>query len=118
MATSAEAPPYFVDSEISDEDLDFIAQKLLKKWEELSPYLGLDEVANEAVRRTPGGYGDQKRAFLHKWKSRQGSRATFRALINAAKKARRMKLAVSIEDILRSRFCGALIAKLFVTCIT
>ena len=108
MATSADIPPAFLDTEVSQDDLNIIAQKLLTKWEELSPYLGLDEAANKAVRRTPGGYGDQKRAFLHEWKSRQGSRATFGALINAAKEAKHMKLALSVEDILRSCFRGAL----------
>ena len=98
-----------LDSVISDKEVADIAQKYLKTWEEISPYLGLDEVVREAIRRTPGGYLEQKKAFLQEWKNRQGSRATFRALIQAAKNSNNTDLAEKLEKMAQSPVCGMLI---------
>ena len=98
-----------LDSEVSDRDIADIAQKLLTSWDDLSPFLGLDEVANAAIRRTPGGYVEQKKACLQEWKKQQGSRATFRALIQAAKEANNNDLARKLEKMAQSQTSGMLI---------
>ena len=112
MATLASGP---LDSEVSDREVADIAQNCLKSWEELSPYVGLDEVANEALRRTPGGYVEQKKACLQEWKRQQGSRATFRALIQAAKNAKNIDFADKLEKMARKQIRGMLITFLLCT---
>ena len=106
MGTQASHP---VDSEISDKEVAVIAQNYLKSWEALSPYLGLDEVANEAIRRTPGGYVEEKKEFLQEWKRRQGSRATFRALIQAARDTKDINFVDKLEKMAQKRVCGMLL---------
>ena len=106
MSTLALVP---LDREVSDKQIADIAQKYLKSWEELSVYLEQDEVANEAIKRTPGGYVEQKKACLQEWKKQQGSRATFRALIQAAVEANNNDLAHKLEKMAQSRTSGMLI---------
>ena len=85
---------------LSDEDVAVIAKDHLKTWEELSPFLELSEAADEEIRRTPGGYGEEKKALLRQWRKRHGSGATYRVLIKAAERANNMLLAGSLEDML------------------
>ena len=86
-------------SEITDKEIADIAQNCLKSWEELSPYMGLDEVVNETIRRTPGGYLEQKKEFLQECRRRKGSGALFGALIRAARDANNIDLAERLEKL-------------------
>jgi hypothetical protein len=80
-------------SVVTERDIAIIAQKYLTKWEEISPFLELNNVADENIRRTPGGYQEQKKALLKEWKRLHSSRATFRVLIRAAEDAQNRRLA-------------------------
>ena len=68
-----------LDSLVSDNLLNQIARKLTR-WEEVAPWLQLDE-AQEEVRATFRSYGDQKRQVLRKWRQINGHRPTYRQLI-------------------------------------
>ena len=90
-------------SEVSDEDVAVIARDHLTRWEELSPFLELSEAADEEIRRTRGGYGEEKKALLRQWRRTHGRGATYRVLIEAAERANNMLFVGSLEDMLRNR---------------
>ena len=50
-------------SEVTDKDAAGIAQRNLKKWKELSPFLGLNNTTHEVIERTSGDYAEQKVAL-------------------------------------------------------
>ena len=76
-----ELPQEALDSPVSDLHIAELASEM-KNWEHYVPYLGLTEAEEEEIRRNdPNRYGIQKRAVLRKWKTKQGSAATYRQLI-------------------------------------
>ena len=80
----SDIPAELLDTLVSDTDVATIAAKHLKKWEELSPFLGLTELHEIEVRNNFEDYSDQKRQALRKWKEIKGDAATYRAIIDAA----------------------------------
>ncbi|CAI8022372.1 hypothetical protein GBAR_LOCUS13151, partial [Geodia barretti] len=91
-----------LDSVVTDRDIAIIAQEYLTKWEEISPFLKLKNVTDENIRRTPGGYQEQKKALLREWKRLHSSNATFRVLIRAAEEANNMMLADELRCMLEN----------------
>ena len=102
----AAPPSHPFSGEITDKEIADIAQNCLKSWEVLSPYMGLDEVANEAIKRTSSGYLQQKKEFLQECRRRKGSGAMFGALIKAAKDAKDIDLADKLEKMAQRKICG------------
>ena len=92
-----------LDTVVTDKDVAIIARDHLVKWEDISPFLDLKHVTDKDIRRTPGGYKEQKKALLKEWKSLHGDRATFRVLIEAAEEAGNMRLADDVRTMLQSR---------------
>ena len=88
---------------VTDRDVGIIARDHLVKWEDISPFLDLKHVTDEDIRRTPGGYKEQKKEFLKEWKRQHGPRATFRVLIEAAEEAGNMRLADDLRTMLQNR---------------
>ena len=112
MASMAAISPVaddLLDREVSDKAIATIAKKYLDQWEDLHPFLELAIVTKETIRRTPGDYEEQKKAFLREWRKQNGHGATLRALITAANEADNKKLA---DDILKhyssGMFCGTI----------
>ena len=102
MAALHSVEPYLLqDRVVSDEEVAVVAQNHLEKWEDLSPFLKLTSVDEQAIRNTNSDYKEQKRALFREWKRQNGSEATYRVLIAAAKEARNKKLADNLEEMLR-----------------
>ncbi|CAI7993122.1 hypothetical protein GBAR_LOCUS1190 [Geodia barretti] len=91
------------DSVVTEREIAIIAQEYLIKWGEISPFLQLKIVTDENIRRTPGGYREQKKALLGEWKRLHSNRATFRVLIQAAENAQNMRLADDLRRMLENR---------------
>ena len=86
-----------LDRIISDDDIEVIARDHLVRWEGL-PLLSPAE--EEVIRKnSPSDYLDQKRKFLYKWKAKQGDKATYRELRNAATTIGNKALADILEDL-------------------
>lgn len=92
-----------LDEQIRDEDIEKIAGEYLSNWEKLRPHLKLSQVQEMEIRRTYGDYRDQKRAFLYRWKEKEGSGATYSAFIDAAKIASNRQLAENVTTMLQER---------------
>ena len=90
-----------LDNVVTEKDIAIIAQEHLTKWEEISPFLELKDVTDDQIRRTPGGYAEQKKALLREWKRLHSNGATFRALIRAAEEAQNMLLADKLRCMAR-----------------
>ena len=85
-----------LDRIISDYDIEVISRDHLVRWEGF-PLLSPAE--EEVIRRnSPSDYLDQKRKFLFKWKEKQGDKATYRELSNAATTIGNKALADVLED--------------------
>ena len=84
-------------SVVTEEDIAIIAKHHLNKWEDVSPYLRLKN-AEEIIRRTRGDYQDQRMEMLKIWKRQKGNKATYRVLMEAAKKALDNTLADGIRE--------------------
>ena len=84
---------------VSDKHLVEIARHLTE-WEELAPYLDVDEAAVVEIRKdNTGAYRQQKIAFLRRWKEICGDRATYHALKKAAETIGMKNLATFVADI-------------------
>ena len=105
MAALQSAEPHLdlLDRVVSYEEVAVIAQNHLEKWEDLSPFLNLTSVDEQAIQNTNSDYKEQKRALLREWKRQNGCRATYRILIAAAKEAKNKNLADNLEKMLRRR---------------
>ena len=101
MAALQSVEPYLLHRVVSDQEAAVIAQIYLAKWEDLSPFLNLTDVDEQAIRNTYSDYKEQKRALLLEWKRQNGSGATYRVLIAAAKEAHNKNLADNLEEMLR-----------------
>ena len=101
MAALQSAEAHLLDRVVSDEEVAVIAQNHLEKWEDLSPFLKLTSVDEQAIRSTSSDYTEQKRALFRKWKRQNGRGATYRVLIEAAKEAKNKNLADNLEELLR-----------------
>ena len=101
MAALQSVEPHLLDTVVSDPDVAVIAQNHLEKWEDLSPFLNLTSVDEQAIRSTYIDYKEQKRAFFRAWKRQNGRGATYRVLIAAAKEAHNKNLADNLEEMLR-----------------
>ena len=101
-AIRSEIPPELLDAPVSDLDVVTIATKL-KKWEELSAFLGLTHQDETDICRTYRDYSDQKRQALRRWREIKGKTATFRAFIAAATSISNIELVDSVKDMLRAR---------------
>ena len=88
-----------LDCTVSDNLLNQIARKLTR-WEEVAPWLQLDEAQEEEVRATFRNYSDQKRQVLRKWRQINGHRATYRQLIIVLSCAENNALAENVADLL------------------
>ena len=100
----SDIPSELLDSPVSDADVATIAAKHLKRWEDLSPSLGLTEQHEIEIRNDfKDQYSDQKRQALRKWKEIKGNGATYRALITAATATSNMELVDNINAMLQTR---------------
>ena len=68
-----------------------IASKMTE-WESLTPHLGITKPQAEAIRKSCHDFEMQKRESLIKWKQKMGDKATYKALITAAKEASNKQL--------------------------
>lgn len=100
-----------LDSVVTDDDVDVIAEKYLTDWETLCSRLKLSRAKEREIRKTWQEYGCQKREFLHAWKKEAGPGATYRVFIEAAIKARNKKLADDVRAMLRDRIRAGLVGK-------
>ena len=92
-----------LNEELSDRDLATLARDHLSNWESLRPYLGLNHAQKEEIRRSClGDYGRQKQECLEVWKETKGNKATYQALITAAKEAKEQTLADGVRALLIS----------------
>ena len=99
----SDIPAVLLDSRVSDTDVATIAV-YLKRWEELSPFLGLKEQHEIEIRSDfKDQYSDQKRQALRKWKGIKGDAATYRAFIAAATKASNMELVDEVKAMLQEK---------------
>ena len=71
------------DQKISDRHLSAISHSYCGKWRNLGPYLELDNIVTEDIKRSLGDEEDKRRNFLQKWRETKGSGATYRKLIGA-----------------------------------
>ena len=96
-------PSERLDSPITDIQIADLASEL-KTWEELAPYLGLTPADEEEIEVDyHGRYGLQKRQALRKWQSKLGrgpNGATYRNLIIALCRAKEIKMAEKLKDLL------------------
>ena len=93
---ATDSPSGPLDSPVSDRHIAKIAQYFIRKWEQLTPYLGLLPVQEYEIKKV-GAYDDQKREALRMWKRENGRKATYRALIVVAKEVSDAELAENIE---------------------
>ena len=99
----SDIPARLLDAPVSDTDVATIAGNL-KRWEELSPFLGLTPQHEIEIRNDfKDQYREQKRQALQKWKEIKGNAATYRALIAAAAVTSSNKLVDDINAMLRTR---------------
>ena len=92
-------PRELLDCPASDNLLNQIARKLTR-WEEVAPWLQLDEAQEVEVRANFRNYSDQKRQVLRKWRQINGHRATYRQLIIVLSCAENNALAENVADLL------------------
>ncbi|MCG8624856.1 MAG: death domain-containing protein [Proteobacteria bacterium] len=52
----------------------------IARWEELAPYLDLDEVEIEDIKEEHNSQKRRRQAMLGKWKEKNGTKATYRKL--------------------------------------
>lgn len=88
-----------LDTSASDKDIAKIAT-LLRKWEELSPHLGLTPEKETEIRNTYRDYAVQKLEILREWKKTKGATATYKAFIAAATATSNVKLAEDVKALL------------------
>ena len=98
----SDIPARLLDAPVSVTDVATIAV-YLKRWEELSPFLGLTEQHEIEVGQNFKDYSDQKRQALRKWKEVKGDAATYRAFITAATKASNEELVDKVKAMLGTR---------------
>lgn len=92
-----------LDTPINDRDISKIATEYLRKWEELSPELGLTPQQETRIHETFRDYDDQKREALRKWKEIKGDAATYRAFIVAARAISNMELVAKVKGLLQTQ---------------
>ena len=96
-------PTEILEREITREDMAIIAMEHLIEWESLSPHLGLSRADEQVIQRTNGNYGMKKKECLELWKERKGNKATYGALITAAKSAKNRLLADKVKAMLQKK---------------
>ena len=70
---------------VSNRHITEIAQRI-KRWQTLVDYLGITEAEVIEIKSDNASYLLEKIGFLKKWKTKNGDRATYHCLIEAAKK--------------------------------
>ena len=91
-----------MDDVVSDEHLVIIAEQLINTWESLLIHVGMKPVQETEIKRScSGGYREQKCAFLVEWRRMKGGKATYHSLIAGAEKARNMRLADAVRDLVQ-----------------
>ena len=94
MAASLASP----DSQVSDLDIAKIARKI-DNWKTLSPFLGLAPQDETVIEKSCKSYPEEKSAALHKWRDMKGKKATYRALIAAARAMESENLVDYVESL-------------------
>ena len=85
-----------LDLPISDDDIEVIAREHLTDWKSLRPTLGLTISEEDDICKDYKESQMQKRFFLHKWREREGERATYRVFSDAATKVKNKKLSDAV----------------------
>ena len=86
-------------AKISDQDIAKVATKI-QNWKHLSPFLDLNDVDQKEIENySRGDYLEEKRAALCKWRQKGGKRATYEALIDAAREADNEDLAEYVQSL-------------------
>ena len=76
-----------MDKSITDVDIATLSKEI-NTWETFRPYLGISKPEETAIKRNyKDDYELQKREMLQRWKQKNGSKATPRALLKACGEA-------------------------------
>ena len=94
------------DEEVSDRDLAIIARDFLNDWKVLRPFLGLSRSKETQICQLyPSNNVKQRHECLEVWKETEGEKATYHALIRAAKDAQLQSLADGVIAIVHKQPC-------------
>ena len=85
-----------LDLPINDYDIEVIAREHLTNWKSLRPTLGLTDSLEDDICNEHKESQKQKRAFLHKWRDREGNKATYRVFSDAATKVKNKRLSHAV----------------------
>ena len=91
-----------MDREAKEGHLEILARECDFDWKSLRPHLGLTLGQEDDISRSVRDYGEQRRAFLYKWKQVMGSSATYRALIEAANKVGNRRLGENVMEVMNT----------------
>ena len=70
-----------VERQITEVDIDKISHCYCKEWKRLPAYLQMGSIAENDVSHSAGTEEDKRRDFFARWKSKEGSGATYKVLI-------------------------------------
>ena len=79
----------------------------IARWEELAPYLDLDEVEIEDIKEEHSSPKRRRQAMLGKWKEKNGMKATYRKLAKIFASQGRRNLAEELCKILTEESCSS-----------
>ena len=71
-----------LDQQCSDRYLADVAKKMVS-WESLAPYIEIERPEQHSIRKSCSGYEEEKQEVLFKWKEKNPTGATHRALLEA-----------------------------------
>ena len=92
-----------VDEEITDVHINEICGTHCDRWRDLPPYLELDRIVVNEIKRDYGDERERRKGFFSRWKERRGSRATYRSLIRALLRIGCREDAEHVCSVLRSQ---------------
>ena len=74
--------------------------KWITDWRAVSPFLGLTEAEEIAIRESSRSLSAQKMMMLRKWKLKQGVKATYNRLCRVFRKSGLLDLAEKVKELL------------------
>ena len=80
-----------LDQQCSDRYLADVAMKMVS-WESLAPYIEIERQEEHSIRKSCSGYEEEKQEVLFKWKEKNPTGATHRALLEAIHSSGNMDL--------------------------
>lgn len=73
----------------------------IARWQSLAPYIGLDELDEEAIKES-GGVEVQRVKMLRKWQQKMGAKATYLSLATGLASLQRRDLIEALCELVKS----------------